>query len=114
MKPRKKATLLVLAISAIVFLWVLPGINEGKHKGYARSYEDTEGKPAGPLMQTAYHKSDTTQKRQRRIMKREVIDPGKSKKVNAWMFSRAMQFEPLHEGDSLPVEHEMDSLFVVR
>lgn len=115
MKPAKKAILLACAAMVIVFFWILPGINEGKEPRYVRYYEDTdEEKYSGVIQTVAYHGSDTTQKRHRKAMKKEVIEPRKTRKVSPKIFSRAMQFEPLIESDSILELAERDSLSVVQ
>ena len=107
MKPAKKTIVLAVTCLAIIVLWVLPHINKGEQTRYVRYYEDT----SVPLVSTAV---DSTGKRHRKAMRKEIIEPQKTRRVNAKMFSRAMQFEPLVEFDSLAKISERDSLSIVQ
>ena len=107
MKPAKKTIVLSMICLAIIILWVLPHINKGEQTRYVRYYEDT----SVPLASTA---ADSTGKRHRKAMRKEIIELQKTRRVNAKMFSRAMQFEPLVEFDSLAKIAERDSLSIVQ
>lgn len=111
MKPAKKAIALAVITTAILMFWIMPGINKGNQTGYVRYYEDTDaGKGAAKVLPAShFNRADTTQRRHRKIMKREIIELRKSGKISPAIFSRAMQFEPLTEQDSIL----LDSLDVV-
>jgi hypothetical protein len=113
MKTHWKLTGLSAATGAIIIFWLLPGIHQGKEKEYVRLYEDTYEKSfpvnAGSVRIAL---NDSTKRKKRKVFRKETIEPRKSKKVSGKMFSRAIQFEPVIEGDS--VAGKADSLPVVQ
>ena len=98
MKPMKKIMLLSCAVSAIVLLWLVPGINTAKQVQYTRRFEDVDKKEQITV-------SDTTPLRKVKVApvyKTETIKPEmKLSKIKPKMFSRSAQFEEVMVYDSL-------------
>jgi hypothetical protein len=117
MTPTRKATILFSVSMLIVFFWVIPGINHGKETRYVRYYEDTDKTAINRLASQRdghLNQADTT-RRQARKLRKEIIEPRKSRRVDGKMFSRAMQYEPIiQEQDSLLELAENDSLAVMQ
>jgi flagellar biosynthesis component FlhA len=95
MKSINKIVILTLAAAAIVMFWLVPGINKATAVQYTRIYEDTDYKTR-VAKDTSKHKEKTgkqTADPSKKVYKSESIRP-KDKKVrlNAKMFSRAIQF----------------------
>jgi hypothetical protein len=91
MKPLKRAMLLSIMIMAIIVFWLAPGINSAKHRSYVRYYEDTDL----PAKDIAFASDTTVKKKTRKVYKKEVIEPSKTKEVSGKMFSRVAQFRPV-------------------
>ncbi|HEY3403143.1 MAG TPA: hypothetical protein VGK59_07140 [Ohtaekwangia sp.] len=106
MKPLKRIIILFVAVSAIVLLWLVPGINTARNVTYTRIYEDTD-KIAVP--DTAGRKISARQEintsAQTKKYKQESIKAGEElSKIDPSMFSRAIHFKEekiISEVDSL-------------
>jgi hypothetical protein len=115
MKSINKIVVLTLAAVAIVMFWLVPGINKATAVEYTRVYEDTDYKtrapkdtikhkeknvrpPKGPRrtednIKEAEYRSAKTTSTSKKVYKSESIRPKDKKvKLNAKMFSRAVQF----------------------
>jgi hypothetical protein len=96
MKPFKSILLLTAIVSAIVLLWLVPGINTASQAKYVRIYEDTDA--------TIAVKSDTTPSKEKLSRTSETKTPKKYKSesieadaqlrdIKPRMFSRAIHFD---------------------
>lgn len=115
MKSINKIVILTLAAMAIIMFWLVPGINKATAVQYTRIYEDTDYKthvtkdtskhkgkntkpPKAPgrtednIKEEEYRSAKTTST-SKKVYKSESIRPKDKKiKLNAKMFSRAVQF----------------------
>jgi hypothetical protein len=110
MKPMKKIMLLTSAVSAIVLLWLVPGINTAKQAQYTRKYEDVDKKVVASA-------NDTTRQayavKIAPVYKTETIKQEmKLSKIKPEMFSRALQFEEVILEDSLLLEIDAEPKIV--
>jgi hypothetical protein len=115
MKPIKKILLLMLCVSAIVLLWLVPGINTAKTVRYTRTFEDTDPQPHQSFdstllkiqLPTAHAKTLET----KRYKKEHISSKASIREIKAEMFSRATHFKEVEE--ILPIEKvivEVDSI----
>jgi hypothetical protein len=97
MKNSKNIIGLSFIVAGIIVCWLIPGINKAGISSYERAYEDTWNNNSS----FAYVAPGDTIKPARKVYRTEEISPKKDKKVNMKMFSRAVQFQPVAESDSL-------------
>ena len=113
MKSINRIMILTLAAILIVKFWLMPGINKATAMQYTRVYEDTDhlalvakdtskhekkvkppkgpGRPEDNLKQEKYPSGN--RKPSKKVYKSESIRPkDKKARLNARMFSRAVQF----------------------
>jgi hypothetical protein len=115
MNSSKKIGFLSLLVMGIVAFWLIPGINKAKETKYVRYYENVDEPVKKPQTVESLSQSDTTaRKKKRKQYKREIIEPSKTKKVTAKMFSRAGQFELLERDSSLELVESNDTLVVIQ
>lgn len=99
MKPSKRISLLLAAVTAIVMFWLAPGINTARDTRYTRRYEDTDKAAHITASDTSKRKVKTRQaspsnKDQSKTYKKETIEStSKLSKIKATQFSRAIHFE---------------------
>jgi len=110
MKPMKKIMLLTSVVSAIVLLWLVPGINTAKHVQYTRRFEDVDKKAAVSVAGTTpSHKVKVAP-----VYKTETIKPEmKLSKIKPKMYSRSLQFEEMMVEDSLLLDLDVSQTEIV-
>jgi hypothetical protein len=117
MKSSRKIIILSLVSAGIIIFWLIPGINKAKETRYVRYVENVDAPEAHVHSLDATLQSDTTREK-RKVYNKEVIEPAKTKKVSAEMFSRATHYEavePMIEVDSvLELVEKSDSLVVIQ
>lgn len=119
MKPSKRISLLLAAVTAIVMFWLAPGINTARDTRYTRRYEDTDKPVLITASDSAKRKVKSRQanppdKHQNKKYKEETIEStSKLSKIKATQFSRAIHFEAEKLSIDLDSVREIELTLVV-